>query len=237
MELVPPFAQRLARLLEHRGTPPEAVAAAADVPDRSLDAVLAGAEPDPALLRRLAPALGLHAADLLVAAGQALPADLAPARLTGPWRVNHLVHRGRRGVAETLRRIEAMPDRRAAHPEPWTPRARVPVPGEVIHRLLDNRNVRIDMAALMHAGGPYLSTSTYGMALGGRTHLEQSLVDAFAWLLGIAPGDLVALAGVEPSTRSRWPPYGEPVPGLAELAWAARRLDDEQLEQLLFERT
>ncbi|WP_238017664.1 hypothetical protein KZZ52_49640 [Dactylosporangium sp. AC04546] len=236
MELVPPFAQRLARLLEHRGTPPEALAAAAGVPPAALDAVLAGAGPDPALLRRIAPALGLHAADLLVAAGQALPDDLAPARLTGPWRVNHLVHRGRRGVAELLRRIEALPDRRTPHPEPWTPRARVPVPGEVIHRLLENRNIRVDMATLMDAGGPYLSTSTYAMALGGRTHLEQSLVDAFAWLLGIAPGDLVALAGVEPSARSQWPPEGEPVEGLAELAWAARRLDDEQLERLLFDR-
>lgn len=50
----------------------------AGVPEWDLQRVLEGAEPSPSLLRRLAPVLGLHAADLFAIAGAAIPDDLAP---------------------------------------------------------------------------------------------------------------------------------------------------------------
>lgn len=50
----------------------------APVPESQLRAVLAGAAPSPPLLRRLAPVLGLHTADLFAIAGAGIPEDLAP---------------------------------------------------------------------------------------------------------------------------------------------------------------
>ncbi|MFF1798576.1 hypothetical protein ACFVXQ_30915 [Kitasatospora sp. NPDC058263] len=62
MSELPGFAALLARLLDHRGPEPAESARRAGVTDAELAAVLDGAAPDPALLRRLAPALGLDTA-------------------------------------------------------------------------------------------------------------------------------------------------------------------------------
>ncbi|MFE3037354.1 hypothetical protein ACFXKY_37590 [Streptomyces canus] len=60
----PGFGALLARLLDHRGL----------------------GDPDAELLRRLAPALGLHTVDLFLLARQAVPDDLAPLDATAaPW--------------------------------------------------------------------------------------------------------------------------------------------------------
>lgn len=91
MTELPGFGVLLGRLLEHRRADPATVARAAGVPTAEVDAVLAGSNADALLLRRLAPALGLHAADLFVIAGRGLPADSAPARGTAPWHVGQVM--------------------------------------------------------------------------------------------------------------------------------------------------
>ncbi|MET0424536.1 MAG: hypothetical protein ABW046_11705 [Actinoplanes sp.] len=187
-----PFGERLRRLLDYRATPATALAGAAGVPVAELDAVLAGGRPDDLLLHRLAPALGLHASDLFLLATRTVPDDLAPAELTGPWKVNR-----------------------------------------ILQRLLGNRNMRIDAQMLMAlGGGPYLSTSTYAMACAERIPLRDEYVSAFARAVDISMGDLTALLGIEAvevpwSLPNPWPA------DLVELAWAARRLSDDQLRATL----
>ena len=58
-----PFGARLGRLLDRRVTSASSLAVAAGCPRPDVDAVLAGDDPSTAL-RRLAPALNLHTADL-----------------------------------------------------------------------------------------------------------------------------------------------------------------------------
>src|SRR5689334_1282448 len=76
---LPTFGARLTRLFECRKLDVGTASQAAGVPESELAAVLddVGA-PDPSFLRQLAPALGLHTADLFVIAGLAVPDDLAP---------------------------------------------------------------------------------------------------------------------------------------------------------------
>lgn len=71
------------------------------------------------MLRRLAPALGLHTADLFLFAGRTLPDDLTPSRLTGPWNVGSLLYwhdvyaMPAPAFAQLFRFVTALPDRRA----------------------------------------------------------------------------------------------------------------------------
>ncbi|GAB7036816.1 MULTISPECIES: hypothetical protein [Catenuloplanes] len=63
----------LRRLMAARGIGPEVFADRAGGPvGETVDA------PDPAVLRRLAPVLGLHRSDLFIIAGRPVPDDLAP---------------------------------------------------------------------------------------------------------------------------------------------------------------
>ena len=234
------FGVRLGRLLDRRGTSAASLALATNVPAASLDAMLAGEIPDPALLRRLAPALDLHTADLFLFAGRTLPDDLTPSLLTGPWNVgsllywHHVYDMPAPAFAELRRFVTALPDRRTPRTSPWPADDRGPGPGAVLWRLVANRNIRLDLAVMMHVGdGPYVSTSTYAMVLHGKLPLTAEYVNAFARVLGIPIGDLTALLGLAPMDESEWSmPYERPS-GLAELTWEARRLSDEQLRQAM----
>jgi hypothetical protein len=73
-----------------------------------------------------------------------------------------------------------------------------------------------------------MSTSTYHMALAERLPLSDDYINAFARTAGIPVLDLALLIGREVTElpwagRRPWPH------DLVDLAWAARRLDDEQL--------
>ncbi len=57
----------------------EGLAGEAGLELNELDAVIKGAEPSQPTVRQLAPALGIHAADIFVLAGLSLPRDLATA--------------------------------------------------------------------------------------------------------------------------------------------------------------
>jgi hypothetical protein len=212
-----PFGTRAARLLEHRGI------AFAEVGERDDDT-----------LRRLAPVLGLHTADLFVLAGRTLPDELAPAELTGPWDVDALVgwrahELDAAGRARLREFVDGLPARAVTRTRPFPSDGLELTPGTLLRRLMDNRNLKVRNSVLMALGdGPYMSTSTYRMALAERLPLSDDYVNAFARTVGIPVFDLAVLIDREvtelPWTGRRpWPR------DLVDLAWAARRLDDEQL--------
>ncbi|GIF52066.1 hypothetical protein Afe04nite_66050 [Asanoa ferruginea] len=234
---------RLWRLLSHRrptfGTSIEQMRAVlaqdARVPDETLAEVVDdGTTPSPNLVRKLAPALGIHSADLFVFAGLPVPDDLASAWPTSPWNVGSIVgHASRMGTTQRNRLaalVRSMPALPRAGPEPTDDYP--DVPGALLLRLLRNRNIRPTARILAEIGdGPYVSDSTVAMLGRGKVVITARYVTAFAHLLGIAPGDLVALTGVGPVRGdARVHPASTEI---AALAWQARRLSSEQLSEVM----
>ena len=156
----------------------------ADAPVSQLEAVLADAQADAALLHRLAPALGLHTADLFVIAGRDLPADLAPASGTRPWHVGQVMLSAMRLHGERFDRlhefIRCMPGRDPVAPLPL-PRSPAG-PGALVGGLLANRNIRPHIAKLLYTigDGPIVSDSTVYRVIHGRSALTARYVTAFA---------------------------------------------------------
>jgi transcriptional regulator with XRE-family HTH domain len=121
------FGVLLARLSERRHLDAASLAQRAGVAESELLRVLAGAVPSPALLRRLAPALRLHTADLFVIAGAALPEDLAAvdvkARGLLPGLVKVAVLLPPAGRAELRRLVRSLPRRQLGPDVPAVPAA------------------------------------------------------------------------------------------------------------------
>ncbi|GIJ46051.1 hypothetical protein Val02_29370 [Virgisporangium aliadipatigenens] len=100
-------------------------------------------------------------------------------------------------------------------------------------RLLANRNIKPGCPDVLMAigDGPYVAASTIYHLGTGRTVLTRQYVTAFAYVLGIPPGDLAAIVGVgPPDERARAHPDHA---ALARLAWDARWLDNTQLSQVM----
>lgn len=238
-----PFGLRLWRLLAHRtrmsGMSLErnraVLARRAEVPGAELAAVIDdGAAPDPDLVRRLAPALGIHTADLFVVAGLAVPDDLASAWRTSPVSVDAIVRdairmntRQRSQLSELISSMPVQP-RTAPAPVDDYP----DIPAALLVRLMHNRNMRPFSARLLCevGGGPYVSDSTVGMLGRGKVAITPLYVTAFAHLLGYAPGDMVALTGVGPVVQDAQAHSASSE--IAALAWRARYLTSEQLSAL-----
>jgi hypothetical protein len=219
-------------LLAHRMA--EAPTAPAGVHAADFDALLAGARPTPVMLRRLAPGLGLHAADLFVIAGLDLPDDLVAAR-TKPWEVGSVLNLAARLTPQSRRRvheaIRSMPARPPVHPTPQDRLDQVPGPWGMLLRLLRNRNISpYTPVILVVAGGPNLSYSTVATIARGGEVLTSRHVASFAAVLGIPADDLAAITGVEQPTKTPWlhPDWAE----LTGLAWDARRLSSDQVSQV-----
>lgn len=100
-------------------------------------------------------------------------------------------------------------------------------------RLLRNRNIRPHNARILLTvgSGPYVSDSTVAMLGPGKAVMTAQYVTAFAHLLGYAPDDLVALAGVGPAVEN--PDVHPAGADIAALAWNARRLNNDQLAHVL----
>lgn len=240
MEGLPGFGVRLARYLDHRRLDVVAVCRTAGVPETELRAVLDGAAPNPSLLRRLAPALRLHTADLFVIAELPVPDDLAPLDSNAinlvddlAWEAMRVPPEQRRRLRELVRSLPQEERGRSAPPlrvyEQYPPG-----PGAVLVRMLRNRNLRwtgsVQILARMTAGRVYLSASTIGMVGHGRKELYPELLAGFAAVLGIPVGDLATLAGIEPPDDI--PPVDPGTVEVAELIWDVRRLTAEQLRQV-----
>ncbi|MEV4535495.1 XRE family transcriptional regulator [Asanoa sp. NPDC049518] len=227
------MATPLARLLLHRGV---------DVTQPELQRVVDGAEPGPSLLRRLAPVLGLHAADLFVVAGLEVPEDLAPLAARDESRVERVVRHAVLLGPDQRHRLRQLV-RSLPQVDRWQPVEDVrsyeqyePGPGALVLRMLHSRNLSWVSSAKLLFGltrtGP-LAASTIGAIGHGRKKLTPELVAAFATVLGIPPDDLAALTGTELPGEPR-PPH-RAAADLAELIWELRRLTAEQTDRVLEE--
>ncbi|MGW4464034.1 hypothetical protein [Micromonospora sp. NPDC004704] len=187
----------------------------------------------PEALRRLAPALGWHLADLFVLAGQQLPADLAPTDpKADPGRIAWdfvAVPPARPILLAAARAMPQQPLVGLLPPLRPFPEDRA---SAIIGRLLHYRNLKGTSVAqlLLYSGGPYLSRPTVNqISLGGKA-LDPQLVSGFAHFLGIPVGDLAALCEVDMTEDVPAPAYSD---GLAELMWEGRRLTFQQIRELV----
>ncbi|SCE76202.1 hypothetical protein GA0070618_0721 [Micromonospora echinospora] len=235
MEEPAAFGVQLMRLAEVRGIGVSALARRASVAHTEITSVLRGNEPEPSLLRRLAPALDLHPSDLFVVAGREVPDDLAPldpaaASAVGwlAWELTYLPN----AAPELHQLVRAMPQQpRPPGPPPYP---RYPSgAGSLVLRLLHNRNLNwLGSAKYLFGIGrrDMLSASTIGMIGHGRKALTPDLLAGFAAFLDISPRDLSALTGIELTSAGR--PVHPDAAEVAALIWNARRLTADQLRQL-----
>jgi hypothetical protein len=209
------------------------VAEEAGVPLPELHAVIEGAEPSPETVRRLAPALGIHTADMFVIAGLRVPDDEAAAwsKPSEGVDVSFLLARALKMSPEQLGQLDESVRSMPTHPptEPAPPDDFPEGPGALLLRLLRNRNIRPHNARLLYdiSHCLYVSDSTVWMLGPGHTTITRQFVTAFALLLGYTPDDMAGLIGFGPAAES---PRAHPASAeIAALAWNARRLSSDQL--------
>jgi hypothetical protein len=239
------FGVRLWRLLARRRPTLEAsvesmaptLAEESGVPPAELHALLEGAEPSPEAVRRLAPALGIHTADMFVIAGLRVPDDEAAtwSKLGDGIDVSFVLKRALKMSPELRHQLDesvrSMPAQTPTAPAP--PDNFPEGPGAMLIRLLRNRNIRPHNARLLHdiSGCLYVSDSTVWLLGPGHTTITRPFVTAFALLLGYGYDDMAGLIGFGPAAESsRVHPAGAEI---AALAWNARRLTSEQLRHAL----
>ncbi|MGX4733489.1 hypothetical protein [Kitasatospora griseola] len=231
-----PFGGYLARLLDHRGTRPDELAAASGVPEPELRAVLAGTLPTVAQLDLLAPVLGFHAADLHVMAGLVVPEVLAYRR-SGGMR-SPLIAASQVLSPDRTARVLELVDRLPREPwgEPPGPAQhfdpRVSGFGAVLVNLLWwGRNLRAHDTtwALQGLTCVGLSLATVP-AIGRGSALTPETAAGIGVVLGLAPGDVLAMAG--PALPDR-PFQVEPrADETASLLWRCRYLTGEQAKSV-----
>jgi hypothetical protein len=239
MSAPPAFDVQLARLIEVRGVDAGSLARRAEVAETAVTSVLGGGEPEPPLLRRLAPALGLHRSDLFIIAGRPVPDDLTlqdPAAAivldSLAWSLTYLPH----AVPQLRQLVRSLPQQPRPPGPPPPPRSHQHYPdgaGALILRLLHNRNLDWLSSARYLYGlgrGDLLSASTIGMIGHGRKVLTPELLAGFAAFLDISPRDLGALTGVDVGSTGR--PAHPHAAEAAALIWDARRLTADQLRQV-----
>ncbi|MEU1164093.1 hypothetical protein ABZ372_27135 [Streptomyces sp. NPDC005921] len=229
----PGFGAMLAWLLDHRRLTAQELTVRAGLTADEVRAVLAEKIPTEALLRRLAPALGLHAVDLFILSGRAVPEDLAPLEAAAAqWAastVTDAVRLPATGRCDVLKLIRSLPqeERRFG----FAPKPPVPLtggPGAWVVGMLQYRNLNwMGMAKVLAFVTPtYLSAATYGVIASGRKELTPRLVTDFAALLGIDARELALLTGV--SLREVPSPPSPDAADAAALLWEARRLTAAQ---------
>ncbi|MEU1538736.1 hypothetical protein ABZ461_11515 [Actinacidiphila glaucinigra] len=193
--------------------------------------------PTPPALRRLAPELGLHTADLFVIAGVDVPGDLAPVDPTAGRHIPRLV---RAAVAlpprqrTVLRRYAAaLPQQERPAPVPGPPaHERYPDgPGALLMRLVRNRNLGWTATAqtFLLVTGRYWSAATYGHVGSGTVALTGELLADFCQVLDVPCDDLAAMTGVALPGPDASPTANAATAGVAELIWDVRRLTGRQL--------
>ncbi|MET8288136.1 hypothetical protein AB0M86_46390 [Streptomyces sp. NPDC051639] len=226
----------LKRLTGHRQLDIGALAQLTGVTERELLTLFHGGTPNPSLIRRLAPVLGLRTADLFAVVGVDVSDDLAPTDTTAGSLVPRLV---RHAVAlppeqkDALRGfVTSLPQEERTKPVPGPPvhEQYSPGPGALLMRMARNRNLNWLATAMTFQAltGRYWSAATYGGVGHGRNQLTPELLLDFSTVLGVAVGDLAAMTGIEPPDSSPRPAAA----GVAELIWDVRRLTASQLQQV-----
>ncbi|MFF7678433.1 hypothetical protein [Actinacidiphila glaucinigra] len=191
----------------------------------------------PPALRRLAPELGLHTADLFVIAGVDVPGDLAPVATTAGRHIPRLV---RAAVAlpprqrTVLRRYAAaLPQQERPAPVPGPPaHERYPDgPGALLMRRVRNRNLGWTATAQTFrlVTGRYLSAATYGHVGSGTVALTGELLADSCQVLDVPCDGLAAVTGVVLPGPDASPTANAATAGVAELIWDVRRLTGRQL--------
>ncbi|MFD0692277.1 hypothetical protein [Actinomadura fibrosa] len=238
MAAFPGFGVLLARLLDHRRMAIGSLAQTAGVSEFELRSVLSGRQPGPAMLKALAPALNLHAADLFAVAGLAVPDELAPVDASASRYVEDLVT-----DAICLPQDQRSQLHRLIRSLPQEPRkspfkaSRVFDPHEagfgamVGNMLYANRNLGPAGAAKVLActsnGRMYVAASTILRIASGKSELTSDRLANMATLLDFPVSDLAAITGiVVPDESVREDPAAADV---AALIWEARRLTTEQM--------
>jgi hypothetical protein len=237
MSGLPDFGLLLARLLDYRKLDVDELSVLSGIPGAELRAVLVGASPDPSLFERLAPALGLHTADLMVMAGAPVPDKLAPRERRAGRLVPVLAGYAMSMPRQSRRRLIAFTRSLARHdlavpvPVPKSYEQYPPSFGALLLRMLGNRNLDWGSTAqlLYLLRGLVLSGSTVGMVGHGRKEVDASLLAGFAAVLGIPAGELAALGGID--LRSDILPLDPAAGDIAELIWHTRQLTADQVEQ------
>lgn len=231
------FGVLLARLLDYRKLNVDDLSVLSGIPLSELRPVLGGALPDSSLFERLAPALGLHTADLIVMAGAPVPGELAPQERRAGGLVPALAGYALKLPPQSRRRLLAftrsLPQHNRAAPVPAqkTYEQYPPSFGALLLRMLGNRNLDWGSTAqlLYLLRGLVLSGSTVGMVGHGRKEVDASLLAGFAAVLGIPVGELAALGGID--LPGGIFPLDPAVGDVAELIWQTRRLTADQVEQ------
>jgi hypothetical protein len=208
----------------------------AEVPAAELQPVLQGNAPaEPSLLRRLAPALAVHAADLFAIAQVPVPGDLAPADPAAGREAVDVVRLAKDLSSEhrsrLLRSARSLPRQERVQPVPGPP-PYAPSAGAVLMRMFEVRNLGwTSSAKVLHSlTGLSCSAATMGAIGQGRKKLTPGLAAAFAVTLGIDFDDVAAISGIRPSAEvPRTPMSAE----LAQLVWELRRLTVDQIRQVV----
>jgi hypothetical protein len=211
------------------------------VGEAELRCVLDEADPDPAMLLRLAPALGLQGVDLLVAAGSPVSDDLLPTDPAAGRYVPRLVGAALVSTGEqraSLQRfVTALPQKPLVRPqqEPKPFEQYPQGPGGALVRMLHNRNLSwTDTAKILadlDSAGP-LAPATIGVIGRGGKELTPRLLAGFAELLGV-PVDILGILVAAESAAAEAPSLGSARKDIAELIWDARRLSLDQIREAI----
>ncbi|MFG2331474.1 helix-turn-helix domain-containing protein [Streptomyces sp. NPDC048604] len=236
----PNFGDLLTRLLQHRRIDVAGLSSASGIPEGELRAVVGGTPPSSRQLDALAPALGFHPEDLYVIAGGPVPEDRTPRDPAAGSATVSLIKITTALPPDQRARVHRLvdglrPEPRVGPQEPL--RAYDPERGGfgalLVNLLCGNRlgnsvpSAAKALALLTH-GRVYLAASTVNGIGQGRVPLTADLVTGFAVTLGMQPGDLAALTGVELPEPPR--PADPLTEEMAGLLWDCRRLTAEQAE-------
>ncbi|MFI6518020.1 hypothetical protein ACIBF1_20860 [Spirillospora sp. NPDC050679] len=228
----------LQRLLDHRRLELSSLTQAAGVSEVELRNVVDGLQPGPDLLVALAPALKLHAADLIVMAGQKVPDHLAPLDASARRDIDHLMGYAlclpaeqRSELRRLVREMPQEPRRRPYTPCKWFDQRRAGFGALVVNMLYANRNLDFSGAAKALAccsnGRMYVSAATIATIGGGGAELTPGRLAELSTLLDIPAGDLAAITGIPLPEGS--PPEDPAAADAAALLWDVRCLSAEQL--------
>lgn len=228
------FGTRLAHFMQRRNLDVDTLG---NVSALELQTVIEDSSPSAPLLQRLAPALGLHAPDLFVLAGVAVPQELAPLDPDAGSSATSIALAAMalpaQRIHQLLELIGSLPQEARTKPG-RPPRQTEPGPGGLLLGMLDNRNLaRYNTAKALYLGTRgqiYTSEADVQYALVRSKRLAPDMFVGFAEVLGIPAANLAAFTGFDlpPGTA---PQQASP-PIVAELIWCLRRLSASQARHI-----